>query len=96
MDAPLSASARRMLDRPLPASVKLRRLNLKDYANDIRKLVRYLQRRLEREWGFVPLTEAETDELATRMRMLLDDRLVWFAEVDGEAVAFIVYFAQHQ
>jgi len=42
MEAPLSASARRMLDRPLPASVKLRRLNFKDYANDIRKLGRYL------------------------------------------------------
>jgi hypothetical protein len=41
-------------------------------------------------WGFVPLTEAETEEMAKRMRMLLDDRLVWFAEMNGEAVAFIV------
>jgi hypothetical protein len=41
-------------------------------------------------WGFVPLTEVEADEMAKRMKMLLDDRLVWFAEVNGEAVAFIV------
>src|SRR5712672_3194415 len=90
MEAPLSASARRMLDRPLPASVKLRRLNFKDYANDIRKLVDIFNDAWSGHWGFVPLTEAETDEMAKRMRMLLDDRLVWFAELDGEAVAFIV------
>jgi hypothetical protein len=90
MEAPLSASARRMLGRPLPASVKMRRLNFKDYANDIRKLVDIFNDAWSGHWGFVPLTEAETDEMAKRMRMLLDDRLVWFAEVDGEAVAFIV------
>ncbi len=90
MEAPMSASARRMLGRPLPASVKLRRLNFKDYANDIRKLVDIFNDAWSGHWGFVPLTEAETDEMAKRMRMLLDDRLVWFAEVDGEAVAFIV------
>jgi len=28
--------------------------------------------------------------MAKQMRMLLDDRLVWFVEADGQAVAFIV------
>jgi len=36
------------------------------------------------------MTEAETDELATRIKLLLDERLVWFAELNGEPVAFIV------
>jgi hypothetical protein len=90
MQAPLSAWARRMLDRPLPASVKIRRLNFKDYANDIRKMVGIFNDAWSGHWGFVPLTEAETEEMAKRMRMLLDDRLVWFAEMNGEAVAFIV------
>jgi hypothetical protein len=68
----------------------MRRLNFKDYANDIRKMVDIFNDAWSGNWGFVPLTDAEADELAKRMRMLLDDRLVWFAEVDGEAVAFIV------
>jgi len=88
MEAPLSASARRMLDRPLPASVKLRRLNFKDYANDIRKLVDIFNDAWSGHWGFVPLTEAETDEMAKRMRMLLDDRLVWFADLNGRLLPF--------
>ena len=90
MEVPLSASARRMLERPLPPSVKMRRLNFKDYANDIRKMVDIYNDAWSGNWGFVPLTGEEADELAKRMRMLLDDRLVWFAEVNGEAVAFIV------
>jgi hypothetical protein len=90
METPMSASARRMLGRPLPPSVKMRRLNFKDYANDIRKMVDIYNDAWSGNWGFVPLTDEEADELAKRMRMLLDDRLVWFAEVNGEAVAFIV------
>jgi len=89
-DLPLSSSARRMLERPLPTSVRMRRLNFKDYANDIRRMVAIFNDAWSGNWGFVPITEVEADEMAKRMKMLLDDRLVWFAEVDGEAVAFIV------
>jgi GNAT superfamily N-acetyltransferase len=90
MEAPLSRSARGMLERPLPASVKMRRLDFSDYANEIRRIVDIYNDAWSGNWGFVPLTEPETDEMAKRMRMLLDERLVWFAEADGQAVAFIV------
>jgi hypothetical protein len=90
MDAPLSSSARRMLERPLPASVTMRRLNFKDYSNEIRRIVDIYNDAWSGNWGFVPLTEAEGEAMAKQMRMLLDDRLVWFVEADGQAVAFIV------
>jgi hypothetical protein len=88
--APLSRSARNMLERPLAGSVRMRRLNFADYSGEIRRIVDIFNDAWSGNWGFVPLTEQETDEMAKRMRMLLDERLVWFAEVDGEAVAFIV------
>lgn len=88
--APLSRSARGMLERPLAGSVKLRRLDFADYKNEIRRIVDIYNDAWSGNWGFVPLTEAETDEMAKRLRVLLDERLVWFAEVDGEAAAFIV------
>jgi len=90
MQAPLSSSARAMLERPLAGSVKLRQLDFSDYANEIRRMVDIFNDAWSGNWGFVPLTEAETDEMAKRMRILLDKRLVWFAELDGEAVGFIV------
>lgn len=88
--APLSRSARGMLERPLAGSVKLRRLDFADYNNEIRRIVDIYNDAWSGNWGFVPLTEAETGEMAKRLRVLLDERLVWFAEVDGEAAAFIV------
>jgi hypothetical protein len=90
LEAPLSSSARRMLERPLPASVTMRRLNFKDYSNEIRRIVDIYNDAWSGNWGFVPLTEAEGEAMAKQMRMLLDDRLVWFVEADGQAVAFIV------
>jgi hypothetical protein len=90
METPLSSSARRMLERPLPASITMRRLNFKDYSNEIRRMVDIYNDAWSGNWGFVPLTEPEAEAMAKQMRMLLDERLVWFAEADGRAVAFIV------
>jgi hypothetical protein len=90
MRIPFSSSSRRLLDRPLPASITMRRLNFKDYSNEIRRMVDIYNDAWSRNWGFVPLTEPEAEAMAKQMRMLLDDRLVWFAEADGRAVAFIV------
>lgn len=90
MDKPLSRSARNMLERPLPAAVRMRKLNLKDYDAEIARVVSIFNDAWSGNEGFVPMTQAETDELATRIKLLLDERLVWFAEYNGEPVAFIV------
>ena len=60
------------------------------FRSEIRRIVDIYNDAWSGNWGFVPLTEPEGEAMAKQMRMLLDDRLVWFAEVDGEAVAFIV------
>lgn len=90
IDKPLSKSARNMLERPLASGVTMRRLNFKDYDNEVRRIVSIFNDAWSENEGFVPMTETETEELATRLKMLLDERLVWFAEMNGEAVAFIV------
>ena len=90
MDLPLSKSASNMLNRPLASAVTMRQLNLKDYDNEIRRVVDIFNDAWSGNEGFVPMTQAETDELATRIKLLLDERLVWFAEMNGEPVAFIV------
>ncbi len=41
-------------------------------------------------WGMVPITEAEFDEVGKAMSLLIDDDFVQIAEVDGEAAAMIV------
>lgn len=88
--APLPKPVRAMLFRPPAGNIKLRKLNLSDYDNEIRTLVDIFNDAWRHNWGFVPMTPAETSALGRHLRLLLDPRLVRFAELDGEAAGFIV------
>jgi hypothetical protein len=77
------AAARRRLDRGPPAGVTLRMLDLKRYDEEVRTLTSIFNDAWAGNWGFAPLTEAETDHLGKSLKLLL-----WFAEVDGEPVGF--------
>lgn len=41
-------------------------------------------------WGFVPFTESEFDEVGTLLKLMVDHDWTWIAEVDGEPAAFII------
>ncbi|MFW6368265.1 MAG: hypothetical protein ACOCZ9_00885 [Spirochaetota bacterium] len=43
-----------------------------------------------RNWGFVPWTEEEFNELAEDLRMIVDEELVLVATIDDEPVAFAI------
>src|SRR5207248_2699861 len=42
----------------------------------------------EKNWGFVPMTEAEFDHMAKELKQLVVPELLLMAEVKGEPVAF--------
>ena len=87
---PLSKSGGAMLRRTPSRNVVLRGLNFSDYENEIRTLVDIFNDSWSGNWGFVPMTQAETSTLGKHLRLLLDKRLVRFAEVDGQPAGFIV------
>jgi GNAT superfamily N-acetyltransferase len=74
---------------PAPGVV-LRPLNMKDYAAEVGRLTEILNDAWRDNWGFTPTTEEETRHLANAMRPIIDPRLVWFAEIDGEAAGVMV------
>jgi GNAT superfamily N-acetyltransferase len=41
-------------------------------------------------WGFVPMTDAEVDFMASRLKPLLMEGLVWLAEAGNETVGFLL------
>ena len=41
-------------------------------------------------WGFVPMTDAEVDFMATRLKPLLMEGLIWLAEAGAEPVGFLL------
>jgi hypothetical protein len=81
----------RRVRRGLPAGVRLRMLNMGDYAAEVDRLTGILNDAWSDNWGFTPTTEAETRQLAAALKLVIDPRLTWFAEIDGECAGFIVY-----
>ena len=72
------------------AGVTLRMLDMKRFDAEVDTLTGILNDAWSGNWGFAPTTEAETRALATTLKLILDPRLTWFAEIDGEAAGFIV------
>ena len=86
----LPVSARRLLDRPLPAEVSVRRLDLRRYHDEVRTITAIFNDAWADNWGFVPLSEAETEHLAKSLKPLLEPRLVSIVSLRGEPVGFLV------
>ncbi len=86
--AALPPAAAAMVARGLPANVVLRPLRMSQVERDVTALVGIYNDAWEDHWGFVPITEQEVSHMARAMRPLLHERLVWFAEVDGQPAAF--------
>jgi hypothetical protein len=84
----LPPGASRMVARGLPSNVTLRKLHMPQLARDIAALVDIFNDGWSTHWGFVPITREEITHIAKAMRPLLHEKLVWFAEVDGEPAAF--------
>jgi len=70
--------------------LKIRPLERKRFAEEIRTVMDIFNDAWGDNWGFVPLTEAETEAMATELKPILPDDFVQIAEVDGEPVGFIV------
>ncbi|MEM7710959.1 MAG: GNAT family N-acetyltransferase [Pseudomonadota bacterium] len=75
---------------PLRKGLTLRQIDMKDYKAEVRRLGEIFNDAWSENWGFVPFSPEEIEALAGELRPIIDKRLVWFADYDGEPVAFIV------
>jgi GNAT superfamily N-acetyltransferase len=66
----------------------LRKLRLSEFDRELEHVKAIYNKSWERNWGFVPMTEAEIARMARQLKPLLDPDLVWAAEVNGEVVGF--------
>ena len=80
----------RRVRKPPAEGVTLRMLEMNRLDEEVRTLTGILNDAWSGNWGFTPTTEAETQTLADTLKLVLDPRLTWFAEIDGEAAGFIV------
>lgn len=62
----------------------------KTLKQDIAKVKEIYNAAWEQNWGFVPMTDAEVDFMADRLKPLLMEGLIWLAEAGNEPVAFLL------
>lgn len=67
--------------------IETRAANLKDFTNEVRLVVRIWNEAWAKNWGFLPLNQAEADALAETLKPIVDPGLVRFAFCEGEPIA---------
>lgn len=69
-------------------NVTIRSVNMKKFREDV-ELVKIVYNEVwSKNWGFVPLTDAEIDHIAKELKPVVDPDLAIFAFVDGEPAGF--------
>ncbi len=70
--------------------VQVRKVNMRRLEEEIALAKQVYNDAWSRNWGFVPVTDAEFDHLARALKPFLDPDLVFIAEVDGRPVGVSV------
>lgn len=85
---PMPRAAQVLLARKLPKGLTMRPLNFKQYRKDINDISDIFNNAWMDNWRFAPFTPVDTDHLAKALRPILNERLVWFVDIDGEPAGF--------
>lgn len=66
------------------AKITIRKVNMADFDNELEMAKKVYNRAWTKNWGFVPMTNAEFDYLAASLKQIIDPNLVFIAEKEGE------------
>ena len=83
----LSSLLKQRLDNK---GIIFRNIDLKNFKTEIHKIKEVYRKAWENNWGFVPPADDEFQYLADGLKMILDDRFGFVAEMEGEIVGFAV------
>ncbi len=72
----------------LRADFTVRKVNLKKLDREIKLIKEVYNSAWEKNWGFVPMTDKEFDDMAKNLKMIVDPDLAFIAEKDGKPIGF--------
>jgi GNAT superfamily N-acetyltransferase len=68
----------------------LRTLNMDDFDREARRVLDIYNEAWSENWGHVPMTDGEFDQLASQLKQIVEPEMVFFVEHEGEPVAFSI------
>lgn len=72
------------------ARIRIRRVDKSRFADEAAIILGILNDAWSDNWGFVPLTQPEIDDVGKKLKPIVFEDLIRIAEVDGEPVAFMI------
>ncbi len=66
--------------------VKLRHLDMKHFEEEVERVKQVYNKAWEKNWGFIPMTDAEIDFLAKGLKPVVVPEMVVFAEIEGKLI----------
>jgi GNAT superfamily N-acetyltransferase len=69
-------------------NIVVRNINLKDFANEVQKILSVYNSAWQANTGFVPMTDDEFKYLAKDLKMILDKDFCMLAEKEGKVIGF--------
>ena len=68
------------------SGIVTRSADMKNYSEEIERAEQVYNQAWEKNWGFVPMTEAEIEKLAADLKQVIDPELAIVAEINGEPI----------
>ncbi len=88
---PMPEAAMKLLERlKEKGRLSVRPLNRKRLREELDLIMDIFNDAWANNWGYVPFTEAEIRKLGDDLNMIVDERDVWIASLDGEPSAMVV------
>ena len=70
--------------------VTFRSVRKKDMESELRIIMEIFNDAWENNWGFVPATDDEVKKAAADMKLIIDEDMAFFAEIDGKPVGMCI------
>jgi len=70
--------------------IRIRRVDKAKFAAEAEIILSILNEAWADNWGFVPLTQPEIDDVGKKLKPIVFEDLIRIAELDGEPVAFMI------
>ncbi len=71
-------------------SIVVREVDKSNFAHEAQVILAIMNDAWSDNWGFVPLTQREVDDVGKKMKPLVYPEMIRIAELDGEPVAFMI------
>ena len=70
------------------SKVTFRKISKKKLDTEIELVKQVYNNAWEKNWGFVPMTDREIEHTADELKQIVDEDIVFFAELDGKPIGF--------